>query len=354
MVRHMRNLAAGLAVCCAVSCAPDSSQQSRPGDVEATILVVKKTPNDALSFGGTAPQYVEDYLASQLVLLKSPHILSRALQRANLQALSFAKDMNREQMIYAVRDRLTVQRHADAKDNVIVVTFNAPDSKEGIEILRAIVEAYQSFLDETYKSASDRTLELILDAKRTLSEKLESSEQQYVEFRLKNPRVGSEPEQTKLKLERLSAVEARRIMLATARADLEGRLAWAEKAITEKSGSLPLMLKANEWAARIGFDKLPKEARNGMDAGQAYIAFLKQEIVENRLIEKGLDQLFEAEGTRAKEQMEYQLQDDRLRNRIAQTRQLLESITKRLSEISLVKDFGGYEARLVSPPHVKK
>ena len=134
--------------------------------MEATILVIQKTPNDALGLGQHSAAMAQDYLGAQLVILRSPEIIGRALKNPKVQAMKFLDSVNAEQAIYLVRNALKVQRHADAKDNVLVATLSWPDQQEGIDLLRAVLHSYQEFLDETYKSVSDRTLELILEAKR--------------------------------------------------------------------------------------------------------------------------------------------------------------------------------------------
>src|SRR5262249_273045 len=86
-----------------------------------------------------------------------------------------------------------------------------------------------------------------------------------------------------------------------------------------------------------------------LDSVEAVISALESEISADDALIKELDDMFETQQKMAREISNSELQDDRLRNQIHQNRQLLESITKRLSEINLVKDFGGYEARKISP-----
>jgi uncharacterized protein involved in exopolysaccharide biosynthesis len=340
-------------ICATSSCAAPSDQQKLV-EVEATILVVQKSPNDALGLNSASAALAQDYIGAQLVLVRAPEIIGRAMKNPKVQAIKFPDGVNAEQAIYLVRDALTVRRHPDAKDNVLVVTLTWSNQQEGIDLLRAVLHSYQTFLDETYRSVSDRTLELILEAKRTLTENLQISEQAHSTFRANNPLLVGGSDQAKLQFERLSSVEARKTALSANRVEQETRLGMLEKAVADKNPSVAITLKVNEWAARSGFDKLPQEARQGIDATHAYIAFLKQELDESRASEKALDQLLAIERERAKQYMMSQMQDDRLRNQIVQNRQLLESITKRLSEINLIKDFGGFEARMVAPPRVKK
>jgi hypothetical protein len=322
--------------------------------VEATILVVQKTPNDVLGLSSASPAVPQDYIGTQLVLLRSPEIIGRALRDQSVKAIEFPEGVSAEQAVYLTRDALSVRRHADAKDNVLVVALKWPVEQEAKLILRAVLNSYQTFLDETYKSVSDRTLELILEAKRVLTERLEEAEASHQDFRIKNALLTFGPEQSKNQFDRLAAIDSKKLSLVIAMTELEGRLAWLEKALADKNNLAMVELKVNEWAARVGFEKLSKEERQNLDAPHAYQNYLKQELAETRSIELALDKLAESERERARKLSNLELRDDMLRNRVVQSRQLLESITKRLSEINLMKDFGGFEARIVAPPRVKK
>jgi hypothetical protein len=216
------------------------------------------------------------------------------------------------------------------------------------------LSAYQEFLDETYKVVSDRSYDLVMDTKRVLQKELEEAQQQLTDFDQKSPLAGCSGEQMKILFATLTALEDRKAAIIAARAELEGRLAWTEKAVADKSDLLAFQLKVNEWAARSGLDKLPAEARRGLDPQQAYIRVLRQELAENRAIQQGLDQAIEKEQARVQELRAFELQEERLRGRIASYRSMFEAIMKRANEMNLTRDFGGYEAKIVDPPRVKK
>ena len=56
---------------------------------KAMILVVKKSPAESIDFarGDNRMQYMEDYMSTQSVLVKSPVIIDRAVKKPNLQDL---------------------------------------------------------------------------------------------------------------------------------------------------------------------------------------------------------------------------------------------------------------------------
>lgn len=338
--RCANSLAVALVVVSMPSCRPPGSDV----EVEATILVVKKTPNDVLAPNTpiSAPGYIEDYISTQMVLIRSPAIIGRALKMPNL---AFLTDGD----VQTVRNALTVRREGD-KDNLITITWKGADADKGKLILDAVLVAYQNFLDETYKNVSDRYLELIIFARTQLKDNLMRSEQELMDFRSKNPSMTRSPDLTRTTM---SALEGKKAANLASRAELEGRLAWAEKAVADKNDMLAFQLKVNEWATRSGFDKLPKESRQGLEPQQAYISVLKQDLAENQAIQKHINEAINAEQLRIRDLNNYEIVDERLRNTVAANRALFDSIVKRLHEVNLVKDFGGYEARQVAPPRVK-
>jgi capsular exopolysaccharide synthesis family protein len=378
------------------------------------MLIVKKTPNDALSLGTGESRitYMEDYMSTQSVLVRSPTIIERAAKKPNLQDLKSYPGERPENIVYLIRDNLNVLR--DSRDsqtgqanNILTLSFRGPESDECREILVSIMESYQTFLDETYKSVSDRTLELILEAKRTLAEKLEQSEQAHQDFRLKNPftfyqseggrsnifvtRLGSiEKKRNELQIEKAEyqqkANELRRVYKESGEAAAKQRIAMMglKMALTDQLGMIEKDMMILELALKRKLnafgqnhpdvqeikDQLQlykdKIARPGISTGttdkkvtpldsvETVISALDSQITADDSLLKELDDMFEQQQKLAREISNSELQDDRLRNQIIQNRQLLESITKRLSEINLVKDFGGYEARKISPASYAK
>jgi polysaccharide biosynthesis transport protein len=378
------------------------------------MLIVKKTPNDSLSLGTGENRitYMEDYMSTQSVLVRSPEIIGRAAKKPNLQDLKSFPGERPENIVYLIRDNLNVLRdnrdtQTGQANNILTLSFRGPEADECREILVSIMESYQTFLDETYKSVSDRTLELILDAKRTLSEKLETSEQEYQDFRLKNQFTFFQNEggRSNIYVARLANIEKKRSELQIQKADFQQKVNDLKKvykeqgeaaakqriamlgvklAITDQLGLLEKDMLVLELALRrklnaygpnhpdvleikeqlqLYKDKLARPGiSNGstdskvkaLDSVEAVIAALESEIGADDALLKELDDMFDQQHKSARELSYSELQDDRLRNRIHQNRQLLESITKRLSEISLVKDFGGYEARKISPASYAK
>lgn len=347
---RLSSLALCVTLCFVASCKPLGGD----AEVEASVLIVKKDPVDVLALAPRNPNgaqgYVEDYIATQMAIIRSPAIIGRAVKMPNLVDLT----RNDADTINTIRNALTVRRDGD-KENLITITWKGADPQKGKLILDGILISYQAFLDETYKTVSDHTLELIMEAKRKLSQNLQQAEQDYMDFRQKNPFLNYRGDQTeKMKHATLSALLDKKAANMASRAELEGRLAWAQNAVNNKDEMLAFQLKVNEWASRSGFDKLPKESRQGLESHQAYINVLKQDLAENQAIRKGLNDAIDEEQNRLRDLQNYEHVEERLRNAIASQRTLFDSIVKRLQEVNLVKDDGGYEARVVSPPQAKK
>jgi uncharacterized protein involved in exopolysaccharide biosynthesis len=66
--------------------------------------------------------------------------------------------------------------------------------------------------------------------------------------------------------------------------------------------------------------------------------------------EKLLTRLFEQEHEEAKKLSGYEVQDEAFRTNIARSQALYDGIVKRLQDVNLAKEFGGYEARVIAPP----
>jgi RNA polymerase sigma factor (sigma-70 family) len=192
-----------------------------------------------------------------------------------------------------------------------------------------------------------KTLELLHDAKRVLAEKLESSEQEYQDFRLKNPFVFFHNSPTNPKT-RLDSIHSKQTELSLKKVEIEARLTFLKS--TLKAGS---DTAERERATRVALLKLQIR---GIDAAslrkaistegrevspneflQYYADALESELEEMNRTARGLDDMADHEQKTLRELSNYELLDERLRNRISQQRALLDSITKRISEINVTR-----------------
>src|SRR5262249_53064493 len=144
------------------------------------ILVVKKSPDTAVSFSGGPDgrqTFMEDYLATHADLIRSTEIVGPAARSPELKDLQSFPDQG--DLTYQIVGGLTVSRGRDAAggvNNILVLSFKGPIAEECPKILDAVVIKYQEFLNETYKDVSDRTLDLIKQARDTLKNELDQAE----------------------------------------------------------------------------------------------------------------------------------------------------------------------------------
>jgi capsular exopolysaccharide synthesis family protein len=85
------------------------------------------------------------------------------------------------------------------------------------------------------------------------------------------------------------------------------------------------------------------------EAVEGYIESLKQELEDEAMSEKTLADLFERESSEARKLAAYEIEDASFTNELTRIKQLYDGIIKRLEEVGFTKDFGGYDARIISP-----
>jgi polysaccharide biosynthesis transport protein len=93
-----------------------------------------------------------------------------------------------------------------------------------------------------------------------------------------------------------------------------------------------------------------ESSSNSMELAQLKIELLKQELVHLTLLETALTKMFENEQKGVSDTVLHEVQDKTYRDAIERSRQLYETVLRRVEEISTVKDFGGYTTQVISPP----
>ena len=86
-----------------------------------------------------------------------------------------------------------------------------------------------------------------------------------------------------------------------------------------------------------------------LDSVEAVVAALESEISSDDALLKELDDMYDQQTKIATRSAIRNFKMIGCATRFSQSRQLLDSITKKLAEITLAKDFGGYEARKIAP-----
>src|SRR5262249_20396719 len=106
------------------------------------MLIVKKTPTDTLELGANQNRiaYMEDYMSTQSVLVRSPEIIGRAAKKPNLADLKSYPGERPENIVYLIRDNLQVLRdnrdsQTGQSNNILTLAFRAPEADECHEVL---------------------------------------------------------------------------------------------------------------------------------------------------------------------------------------------------------------------------
>jgi uncharacterized protein involved in exopolysaccharide biosynthesis len=373
----------------------------------AQLLVVKKRPDPPGA--DTHPGAFEDFVSTQQALLKSPLVAERAIHKHQLGSLkSFAGTT--EPLADALGKRLTVTRTRDAAGGptpIFTLSFQARQAGDCTTVLEALIDGYSELLDETYLKGSDDTIELIARARNVLRRELAQKEAAYREFRQKAPLFWKGTEWINSRQERLSSIESRRTALLLRRAEIQGQLDVLEGALKEGRGRAALLalvaapagkadadgsargrpsalqeqlhaLLLQEQQLRETYGTGSEEVRSvrkrielvrnllaqpaaaweatapapGKEADpvQGCLQSLRQELDYLRTSEQLLTRLFEQEHAEAKKLSSYEVQDEVFRTDIARSQALYDGIIKRLQDVHLAKEVGGYEARVIAPP----
>src|SRR4029077_232679 len=86
------------------------------------------------------------------------------------------------------------------------------------------------------------------------------------------------------------------------------------------------------------------------DPVQRHLLTLRRELREAEVSEQALSKLRDELRTEARELSSYELQERHLRDEIVRLEELLTGTVKRLNELDLIRDAGGFDARALSRP----
>jgi len=211
---------------------------------QAQILVVKKGDDSLKLPYGQQGQYMlmEDYMATQSVLLKSPVVIQKAVDMPVMKTLVSFRNDNDGEVMNAVRDALTIARDSretagGAPTNVLTASLRGPIADECPKVLEAVVNSYQNFLNETYQNVSEKAAQFIMKAQETLKNEMQRAQQEYVDLCLKQPTLllWSSQGGGNMYSDRLAKIEKRRSELAIDFSELQSNYRQV-KEIYERDG----------------------------------------------------------------------------------------------------------------------
>ena len=130
----------------------------------------------------------EDYIPTHALILGSPLVVKRAIERIGLDRLPSALEAQRanQDPVEEVTKRLKVTRPDRLAK--IRIEYRAGDRVEVVRMVEAITESYKQVLEETFqKSNSNTVIALISKARDELSQELQDLEGKYLELRRRTP-----------------------------------------------------------------------------------------------------------------------------------------------------------------------
>jgi capsular exopolysaccharide synthesis family protein len=188
--------------------------------------------------------------AEHVALIMSPMIVGEAVKKHNLADLPTMKGV--KDVVDEVLDSLKVKRTAGTDRsliNVLDISFESPSSKDAIVVVKAVVEAYKDYLDNSHKEYTAEMMSLIDDANRDLLNQLKNKEQAYIEFRKQAPlqwrnapgTEGNTSDTTNIHQERVIAIDMERRNTLVKQTEVRSKIQMIQ--LARESGETPEMLE---------------------------------------------------------------------------------------------------------------
>ncbi len=365
----------------------------------ARVMVIRDVPK-SLPITGVGASSLVDGIANQALLVRSPLIVGSAVKFHNLSDLSsLSKDETacEEQIIRGLSIRV-VEEGAMMLD----ITYTGGDPHDCQLVANAVAQSYEKFLGDTRQSLGKETVELIGQAKDALLEQLAQKESAFSEWQHTSRLVRKGKDSSiNVHADRLTQIESARSQLLIERTQTSAQLRAIEMAMKQggsrealslmldkvqagtgtqtksvASELFPMLLEEQLLLENLGSDHPkvrgiqkriaitrafltntagPTGDNNPVTAGASkdfvsvYLESLRQELQTNTEKESELNKLFAKEETEARKLSVDESDDERFRNDIQRTQSLFDVVVKRLQEVSLIQDGGGYRIQIISP-----
>jgi succinoglycan biosynthesis transport protein ExoP len=366
----------------------------------AQLLVIKNRPESSSAGGDSRSAYVEDYVATQVTLLKSEKILRLAAARLDDQKPFTVPPPEKDwERIAYLGSRFSVARDREpgtnTPSNVLALSFRAAHPTDAPKYLQAIIEAYQGVLVTLYEDASAKRVTAITTEIETYQKELNTrstalslaqrelsqvSQENLSGIRI---RIGTNRNsQGELALKKLGMERDIETITKTSPTNRQERLTVMEAlgVKVERAGNgldartpedilLALDLQKSEMAKKYGEEHPDMIAINdrikllqGMVAKQAdggakktdeldrYLARLKNELAAVEAQDRALKTVIDKDEKHAADMTTFQ-------NKIDTEKAAADSLQRRIDEKRLEKDqvsnsmrTGGYSASAITPP----
>jgi polysaccharide biosynthesis transport protein len=372
------------------------------------VLVVRKQQSDAMPFSRMdTAAYFEDYLAEHVALIKSPLIVDRAVKSGNLRSLKSFAGLNNP--TNAIIGSLSITRDSTTNplesNHILKLSVSGADPEDCRAVLKAVLESYKHFLEETYRSVGEETVRLITEARNVLQKDLARKAKEYQEFRENAPLLSHGKNGVTLHQETLTRLQSARSDLLLRKTRAQGNLNAIEGAL--RKGQSPetllsilcegeerkalaalqkdlfaLLAQEKEMLRKYGADhpdvlalrekidvtrdlatrparvwaRATKSLSDSKDElfvknlVEDYLRSLRQELENLQLEENAFTELSKSLEAEARRLLNYEIQDETMKSDTLRTQQLYDSVLQRLNEVNLTKDMGGFNAQVVFPP----
>ncbi len=372
----------------------------------AQISILKKRP-DAVTGVDTRHLSTEESASPPQDLLRSSAIIERAIHSKGIGSLPIQVPEDQDLTEY-IRNSLTVMpaKNPAGPSVVFKLHFRSQDADHSRAVLTALLDSYKEFMDKRHQSVSEDTFELILRDKQNLESEIAKQDAVYRAFREKAPLLGKGKDGSELRQERLNSIQTKRSAMLMQKIELEGQIAALENARKDGRGQevilamlvefmrkgdpnepgrersvsmqdqlFPLLLEERKLAQIHGathpevveirkrieaarrFLVLPPTAWKDdadIDPIKLHMELLRQRLQHIQVSDELLAGVFQAEQDEARRLASFEIQNDSFRTRSAMNQQLYETLVKRLNEVSLVRNVGGYQIELLEPPSIGK
>jgi len=401
-----------LAVALALAALIDSQRRPIYKSSAQVLILNQQADGPLLPRTNARLPHSDDSLAAHQLLIRSPLIIQRAVQKRQLQELkSFAQEGDPTGVILA---GLSVGQATPepATLGILQLAFRGPDPDDCASALNAIIDSYQDFLDEIDRKANNNgTHQLLIQERDKLEAELKGKHEAHLQLRRECPPLwkanGANPH-----LPRLTEIEVKRSSLRYRRIEIEGQLKAIEAAkkqgrtpaellaviqeLSSKADALPshrsaravlqeqllqlqlqekdlLDIYGDEHPAVIAICKRIERTRklianpaalsasSGDSTGPpgnarseemvlSYVRSLRDELELLSSSEKDLAHLFEEEVRQARDFDAFEAKDEKLRAEITRIDRRYEAVLDRLREVKITGDAAVHTVQIILPP----
>lgn len=368
----------------------------------AQVLVVKKRADIVPSMGGSPMQqmYVEDYLTTHAILIRSQPILRRAAELMKTKYPGVLPDDVEPTRFF--QDGLTITREYREGNipvsNVLNLSFRSQRSEDCAKVLNSIIEAYRQYLNETFNDLNREFADQMRKAQDTLLKELKVKKDRYEAIARKDPLtlVLKAKDVLNSVQSRMTKLEEKRVELEVRQAEIrtyQNMIADAKKdgksdaviikilenryPVLRQASNSPetrfledqlasLQVKESDFRVLYGPDhpqwkslqaqiKSVQERLNkrgtvpdvGGDPLEVFLSSLESEYKANETVLQDVVKALAEERTKATQMAEFLQEEEQARKDIEPYQALLDSILQRLRQIQMSSEAGGYEAQTI-------